>query len=767
MIDRIRNLTASLGVGAALSFSLIFGAQPGLGFEQVQFLSNQQAHYQWTSHGPSDGVAQNSWGSVTFADGNFVAVSTTGNNRVMTSVDGALWTPQTAPAQQWSAVTSGLVGGVNRYVAVSMDGPVMTSDDGFNWTLRDAPSSRWWSVTHGNGLFVAINDSDAGDHAIMTSPDGIVWTARTPPTSDGLAWSSVTYGLGSDGVGRFVAVRSLSAAGVPRVMHSSDGVSWSYGVGAPANGWYSVTHGVGSDGVKRFVAVGFSGTDRIMTSTDGINWSVVTDAASKSLGASDFWYAVGFGGGKFVAATFGSDKVMTSNDGLSWTSGTAFAGVWRSVAYGNNTFVIVADEGAGPRVERFGPVVPTAPTQLSAEPAINSATISFSPGLANGAAITNYEYSIDGGVTYIALNPTDSSSPITISGLTQGTSYTVYLRAVNSFGPGEPSAPITFTTLTPLPAQTPSTPDLASSSDTGGSDTDNITSDNTPTISVSGTLDGHTVTVTATKAGESDVSCTFEATAETSCDLGVLADGVWSVTSVQQEPGGLVSEQSPALLITVDTLIPAESSLQVDSSGLSLTLTFGELLDETKLDPAGFIVTIDGNAVSPQQITINGSTIVLQLAEAAEIGKPIVVSYTLGALSDSSLALVDLAGNQVSDFSLSGSRPAPAPVQDQGQNVVQSPPLQAPAAPVIDPDQASTESPPSIVEPEETSPVPAESGAEDAVDSSVPSLSNSDTSDSETSLAETGFSSHQVFAWAVVLMLLGTALMWQSRRHKT
>ena len=97
---------------------------------------------------------------------------------------------------------------------------------------------------------------------------------------------------------------------------------------------------------------------------------------------------------------------------------------------------------------------------------------------------------------------------------------------------------------------TPSTPDLATASDTAGaSDTDNITSDSTPTINVS-TSSG-TAVVTATK-GSSSVSCTISST---SCTLGTLADGVWSLTVTDTDAAGNATT-SAALSITIDATAP-------------------------------------------------------------------------------------------------------------------------------------------------------------------------------------------------------------------
>ncbi len=89
--------------------------------------------------------------------------------------------------------------------------------------------------------------------------------------------------------------------------------------------------------------------------------------------------------------------------------------------------------------------VPSAPTSLSATADNSSLVISFTPSMNNGSAITNYKYSIDNGATYTALSPADAASPVTITGLTNGTTYQVKLRAVNAVGDGAESAAVSGT----------------------------------------------------------------------------------------------------------------------------------------------------------------------------------------------------------------------------------------------------------------------------------------------------------------------------------
>jgi hypothetical protein len=83
---------------------------------------------------------------------------------------------------------------------------------------------------------------------------------------------------------------------------------------------------------------------------------------------------------------------------------------------------------------------PPAPTALISTPLSSSAQIAFTDPISNGGAtITNYEYSTNDGSSWQALSPTDVTSPITIPGLTDGTTYAIKIRAVNSYGSGPAS----------------------------------------------------------------------------------------------------------------------------------------------------------------------------------------------------------------------------------------------------------------------------------------------------------------------------------------
>lgn len=285
--------------------------------------------------------AANQWTWVTYGNGQFVAVSSTGvGNRAMTSLDGTTWTSRKSPADMaWSCVAYGNL----TYVAVasSVTGQrVMTSPDGVNWTQRASATDThtWQAVAYGAGKFVAVASTTGSNNVMVSSDNGATWTMMTPSTTT-QAWLRIAYGNGifmvvasggtvmtwdgtgawttrssslasvtglTFGAGLFVVVQSL---GTNRLSTSIDGATWT-GYPIPANSWRSVTYGNGL-----FVAVSSSGTNRVVYSNDGITWTA--PSAPSTTPPSMAWISVAYGGGKFVAVTDVSgsttyNRIMTS-----------------------------------------------------------------------------------------------------------------------------------------------------------------------------------------------------------------------------------------------------------------------------------------------------------------------------------------------------------------------------------------------------------------------------------------------------------------------
>ncbi|MGA1568975.1 MAG: putative Ig domain-containing protein [Ilumatobacteraceae bacterium] len=116
------------------------------------------------------------------------------------------------------------------------------------------------------------------------------------------------------------------------------------------------------------------------------------------------------------------------------------------------TYTLTATNSGGSDTVSFDLSIvnaPDAPTDLAATAGNASATISFTAGGNGGSDIVNYQFSIDDGTTWTALDPADSESPITITGLTNGTEQTIVLRAVSEAGTGATSDPVTVTPTAP------------------------------------------------------------------------------------------------------------------------------------------------------------------------------------------------------------------------------------------------------------------------------------------------------------------------------
>ena len=104
---------------------------------------------------------------------------------------------------------------------------------------------------------------------------------------------------------------------------------------------------------------------------------------------------------------------------------------------------------------------PTPPELVSNFAGNSSASINWTPPVNDGgSAITDYEYRLDGTGSWIPFGSTDTSA--TLSGLTNGTTYGVEVRAVNALGEGPPSNSLDVTpvapTATPQAASEPPVP---------------------------------------------------------------------------------------------------------------------------------------------------------------------------------------------------------------------------------------------------------------------------------------------------------------------
>ena len=160
-------------------------------------------------------------------------------------------------------------------------------------------------------------------------------------------------------------------------------------------------------------------------------------------------------------APINSYMVTSSPGGITATGGQGpitVRGLTNGVTY---TFTVVATNAAGssPASAPSNPVTPQAftipspPLLPNATPGDQQATVSFTTPLDNGGSpITSYTVTSNPG----GISATGPASPITITGLTDGTSYTFTVVATNAAGNSQPST--VSNAVTPMPATIPSSP---------------------------------------------------------------------------------------------------------------------------------------------------------------------------------------------------------------------------------------------------------------------------------------------------------------------
>jgi LPXTG-motif cell wall-anchored protein len=349
----------------------------------------------------------------------------------------------------------------------------------------------------GDGSRIAIgapyNDgtgSDAGHVRVYTLIDG-TWT-QTGLDIDGEAAGDASGGsVAMSGDGSRIAIGAYgngSYTGHVRVYTLIDGTWTQTGLdidgeaAGDASGWSVAMSGDGSR-----IAIGapyngsYNGHVRVYTLISGTWTQTGLDIDGEAAGDESGWSVAMSGDGSRIA--IGADY----NDGTGSNAGhvrvyTLIDGTWTQTgldidgeAAGDQSGISVAMSWDGSRiaigaydngsnaghVRVYGvPTVPVAPTITSVVGTNGSLTVTFASGADGGSPITNYKYSIDG-TNYIALNPVTTSSPFIISGLTNATTYSVAIKAVNVYGDSLNSNTVSGTPTAPAAIVEPTTTTVA------------------------------------------------------------------------------------------------------------------------------------------------------------------------------------------------------------------------------------------------------------------------------------------------------------------
>jgi outer membrane protein OmpA-like peptidoglycan-associated protein len=384
------------------------------------------------------------------------------------------------------------------------------------------------------------------------------------------------------------------------------------------------------------------------------------------------------GGGAITGYTASAYNVATGGSAAASCSTTTaltceITGLTNGTTY---FFAVTATNSVGtgvassPRVSAAPSAPPAAPTNLSITAGSNYLSVAFTAAVADAnAPVLSYQYSLNGGTSWVT--SAAASSPVIISGLTNGTVYPVTLRATSAVGFGAVSSSVNGT---PVSAPDVVDPTRISYVAASGSATVTWVAPNANGL----TINEYVVTAfTELLAGGAASTCTTSGAV--SCQLTGLNNGTTYYVSIQSKNSlGYSLRSAPRVPVRAGNAseVALASSANTVSVGSSVTLT-ATVTSATAGTPGGTVsfssggtaitgcsavaVTAGGTATCVTsallarthsiQASYSGDSTYSSSASAAAsvVVQPISQTVTFGALgnkftSDASFALAATGG---------------------------------------------------------------------------------------------------------------------------
>lgn len=308
------------------------------------------------------------------------------------------------------------------------------------------------------------------------------------------------------------------------------------------------------------------------------------------------------GEGAFYACAFPSTTTVTVPPGSPWTN-TSVTGMEASTYVSPPASSLTASWGLSTSstwdtvaaiVKHADP--PQPPTAVSAVAGTGQATVSFTPPTNNGGLpVTGYTVTASpGGQT-----ATGSASPIAVTGLTNGTSYTFTVVATNAVGNSTQSAPSSPVT----PSTVPGAPTLSGG---GGNTVANLTWQ-PPTNNGGATVTGYNVYQGTAPGGESSTPVNASPLITTDYIVSGLTNGTtyyFTVKAINANGAGPASNEvaatpvAPLQSVSAPTLTAVEQADPLSGDPeILLTVTNTQPPVGTWPDPTLIILRSDGNYV--------------------------------------------------------------------------------------------------------------------------------------------------------------------------
>jgi hypothetical protein len=365
-------------------------------------------------------------------------------------------------------------------VSTNLNTPIgvyVSSDYGVTWTSTFSGFA-WDVAVSSTGQYMAtcINDGwatpNSGGKIYVSTNYGVSWTACSgSPTNYwfGVAISdngsyitgtnysnNICYSSnGGTTFGTFTCAGSAGNTYKPSI--SSTGQYQMVGSTSGTNGIYlSINYGATWSTVLTVASTNFYTTS--MSSTGQYQAACNGDLyLSTNYGASGSWvkmagaFASGSNGQITISST-GQYQIISNGSAIYYSNNYGADGSWilidaniaTNVYYSsiniskNGQYISVGNVNGGQTINVYN-TLPNAPTNLSVQSTTSSsATITFTP---TAGVVTSYLATAMPG----SLTGTSTGSPITISGLSVGTAYTVTIQAITSFGTSVASSSVSAT----------------------------------------------------------------------------------------------------------------------------------------------------------------------------------------------------------------------------------------------------------------------------------------------------------------------------------
>jgi hypothetical protein len=484
------------------------------------------------------------YSSVAFGNGAFIALQSGGTTELSYSTNGISWVQAPLPtAAAWSSVS--FVGG--EFIAQSASTAVAAlSTNGLIWRTVSLPAAGSVIGVNGSGVMVG----QFGDSVFYSSNNGLTWSAVT-------ALESGPYYM-SYANGEFFATVTGDTT---TIWNSTNGTTWTSATLPSSQQWSGV---VSANGVLIANAPGSwqTGSQVVAYSTNnGANWSQAT------LPETEVGELYDVAGLVVAIDTAGSSGYLSVISPVGTNGGTWLApymptvydyGNFESWGFGfvNGGQIDVIDfEGYYAAVLTDGlsiATVPSAPsTPVATATSTTTANVSWNAPSSNGSPITDYTVTASGGQTCSTLGELSC----TVTGLTEGTSYTFTVKATNAVGIGAASS----SSAAIIAASVPGYP-------TGIGAT--VTSPTTVAVTWIAPYSngGAPITKYTVTASPSGMTCT---TGTTSCTVTGLTSGdayTFTVTATNASGNSVASPQFPtAANAWATTTLPAST----DSTALA------------------------------------------------------------------------------------------------------------------------------------------------------------------------------------------------------